>query len=83
LLTPQGHIRYQLKSPYCDGITHVIFEPLDFIARLAPLVPTQRVHLTRSTAFAPNSPYRAFVTPAREADTTEVPIPCQRLAAMT
>ncbi len=30
-----------------DGTTHVIFEPLDFIARLATLVPKPRVNLTR------------------------------------
>jgi hypothetical protein len=39
-LTPQGNIRYGLKTPYRDGTTHVIFEPLDFIARLASLIPT-------------------------------------------
>jgi hypothetical protein len=27
-----------LKTPYRDGTTHAIFEPLDFIARLASLV---------------------------------------------
>ena len=36
-LTPNGNIRYQLETPYRDGTTHVIFEPLDFIARLAAL----------------------------------------------
>jgi hypothetical protein len=35
------------KSAYRDGTTHVIFEPLDFIARLASLVPSPRVNLTR------------------------------------
>jgi hypothetical protein len=45
--TPNGHIRDQLKTPYRDGTTHVIFEPLDFIARLAALVPKPRVNLTR------------------------------------
>jgi hypothetical protein len=34
-LTPNGNIRYLLKTPYRDGTTHVIFEALDFIARLA------------------------------------------------
>src|SRR5258708_5915331 len=34
----QGTIRYALKPPYRDGTTHVIFEPLDFLARLASLV---------------------------------------------
>ncbi len=42
-LTPNGNVRYQLKTPYRDGTTHVIFEPLDFIARLAALVPKPRV----------------------------------------
>ena len=46
-LPPNGNVRYQLKTPYRDGTTHVIFEPLDFIARLAALVPRPRVNLTR------------------------------------
>ena len=46
-LTPNGNVRYQLKTPYRDGTTHVIFEPLDFIVRLAALVPKPRVNLTR------------------------------------
>ena len=42
-----GNVRYQLKTPYRDGATHVIFEPLDFIARLAALIPRPRANLTR------------------------------------
>ncbi len=38
-------MRYTLKTPYRDGTTHVVFAPLDFIARLAALVPKPRVHL--------------------------------------
>lgn len=65
-LTPNGNIRYQLKTPYRDGTTHVIFEPLDFIARLAALVPKPRVNLTRfHGVFAPNSHRRAQVVPGR------------------
>ena len=41
-LTSNGNIRYQLKTPYRDGTTHVIFEPPDFMARLAALVPKPR-----------------------------------------
>ena len=64
-LTPSGNVRYQLKTPYRDGTTHVIFEPLDFMARLAALVPRPRVNLTRyHGVFAPNSPHRAWVTKA-------------------
>jgi hypothetical protein len=59
-------VRYQLKTPYRDGTTHVIFEPLDFMARLAALVPRLRVNLTRyHGVFAPNSPWRGAITPGR------------------
>ncbi len=42
--TRNGMVRYQLKTPYRDGTTHVIFEPLDFISKLAALVPKPRVN---------------------------------------
>ena len=65
-LTAQGKVRYQLKTPNADGATHVTFEPLDFISRLAALVPKPRMNLTRyHGVFAPNSQHRARVTPAR------------------
>jgi hypothetical protein len=45
---------------------HIIFEPLDFIAKLAALVPKPRVNLTRfHGVFAPNSKYRVDVAPAK------------------
>jgi hypothetical protein len=60
---PDGRLSYELKTPYTNGTTHVIFEPLDFIARLAALVPKPRFHLTRfHGVFAPNSKHRATVT---------------------
>jgi len=36
-LTPNGNVRYQLKTPYRDGATHKILEPVDFIAQPAAL----------------------------------------------
>ncbi len=64
-LTSSGQVRYQLKTRYRDGTTHIVLEPLDFIARLAALVPPQRMHLTRfHGVFAPHSKLRAAVTPA-------------------
>jgi hypothetical protein len=91
-LTLNGNVRYQLKTPYRDGTTYVIFAPLDFIARLAALVPKPRVDLTRfHGVFAPNSRHRGRVTPgkrgrggrqARNADPEE-PTPAERRAAMT
>jgi hypothetical protein len=62
-------VRYTLKTPYRDGTTHVIFEPEDFMARRAALVPEPRAHLTRyHGGFAPASPDRARIVPAARAD---------------
>jgi hypothetical protein len=58
-------LRYELKTPYRDGTTHIVLEPLDLMARLAALVPPPRMHLTRfHGVFAPHSKLRAAVTPA-------------------
>jgi hypothetical protein len=67
-LTEHGQVRYTLKTPYRDGTTHVIFEPEDFIARLAALVPKPRAHLTRyHGVFAPSSRLRVQVVPRGQA----------------
>jgi hypothetical protein len=42
-----GLVVYELKRAFRDGTTHVPFEPNDFIARLAALVPRPRAHLIR------------------------------------
>jgi hypothetical protein len=56
---------YRLKTPYRDGTTDIVLEPLDFIARLAALVPPPRMHLTRyHGVFAPHAALRAAITPA-------------------
>ena len=40
-----GQVVLQLKSPYKDGTTHIAMEPLEFMERLAALVPRPRLHL--------------------------------------
>ncbi len=88
-LTSSGNIRYQLKTPYSDGTTHVIFEPMDFIAKLAALIPRPRVNLTRfHGVFAPNRQFRADVTPAKRGkgsplNSIDDSMPEKRLKAMT
>ena len=67
-LTDQGMVSYALKTAYRDGTTHVVFErgglpPLDFMTKLAALVPRPRTNLTRfHGVLAPNSRYRESVT---------------------
>ena len=64
-LTTQGQVRYRLKTAYRDGTTDIVLEPLDFIARLAALVPPPRVHPTRyHGVFAPHAALRAAIAPA-------------------
>ena len=73
-LSSTGKVVYTLKTPYRDGTracpalsgTQVAFDrgghpPLDFIARLAALVPKPRVNLTR---------YHGVLAPARPDRTT-------------
>lgn len=86
-LTNQGNIRYTLKTPYRDGTTHIVLEPLDFMARLAALVPKPRVSLTRfHGVFAPNSALRKQITPKARCKPTaesETSSARQQRAAMT
>jgi hypothetical protein len=89
-LSSTGKVVYTLKTPYRDGTTQVAFDPMDFIARLAALVPKPRVNLTRyHGVLAPNHRWRGTVTPARRGKgvkpiaNTEVPSPAERHAAMT
>jgi hypothetical protein len=87
--TLAGNIRYQLKTAYRDGTTHVIFEPLDFISKLASLVPKPKVNLTRfHGVFAPNSKHRILVTPAKRGKgeqnvSAQDKMPVERRTAMT
>jgi hypothetical protein len=89
-LSATGKVVYTLKTPYRDGTTQVAFDPVDFIARLAALVPKPRVNLTRyHGVLAPNHRWRGLVTPTkrgkgamRPAD-SDVVSPIERHAAMT
>jgi alkanesulfonate monooxygenase len=72
-LTASGQVRYTLKTPYRDGTTHIVLEPLDLMARLAerlaraPHLPNRahlrhdraRAHLLVQQMWSPNDgPYR-------------------------
>lgn len=37
-MTQHGQVQYELKMPYRDGMTHVIFSPIDFIGKFAALI---------------------------------------------
>ena len=55
----------QLKSLSRNGTTHIVMSPLEFMQRLAALVPRPRLHLIRfHGVLAPNAGLRAAIVPA-------------------
>ncbi|MEO2172639.1 MAG: transposase, partial [bacterium] len=59
-------IQYELKNPFRNGITHILFSPLDFLSKLAALVPRPRHNLVRyHGVFAPNARMRKLVVPTK------------------
>ncbi|MGH2397983.1 MAG: transposase [bacterium] len=53
-----------LKTPYRDGATHIVMSPLEFMQRLAALVPRPRLHLIRfHGVLAPNAKLRPEIVP--------------------
>ena len=56
--------RYRQQTPYRDGTTHFVFEPIEFLAGLAALVPRPRGNLVRYHGIlAPNAKHRSAVVP--------------------
>ena len=59
-----GQVELKLKTPWRDGTTHQVMSPLEFMQRLAALVPRPRLHLIRfHGVLAPNAKLRAKVVP--------------------
>ena len=44
-LTSEGQVRLELRQPWRDGTTDVVFDPVEFLERLAVLVPRPRINL--------------------------------------
>jgi len=63
-LRSSGDIVLRLKTPYRDGTTHLLFSGLEFIEKLAALVPPPRIHLTRFFGcLAPHAKIRSQIVP--------------------
>jgi hypothetical protein len=44
-LTDEGQVRLELRRPWRDGTTAIVFDPVEFLGRLAVLVPRPRINL--------------------------------------
>jgi hypothetical protein len=61
-----GQLLYQLRRPWCDGSTALLLDPLEFLERLAALVPApRRPWLAYHGVLGPHAAWRAFAVPRR------------------
>jgi hypothetical protein len=59
-----------------DGTTPIVMSPLEFMQRLAALVPRPRLHLRRSPGvLAPNTKLHSEIIPSSGRQTGTVPVP--------
>jgi len=66
-LNSSGAVVLTLKTPYRDGTTHIVMSPLEFMQRLAALVPRPRLNLIRfHGVLAPNAKLRAEIIPGEK-----------------
>ncbi|HJN74328.1 MAG TPA: transposase, partial [Myxococcota bacterium] len=65
-LLPGGMVAYDLRAPWADGTTGFLFSPMEFIEKLAALVPPKGRNLVRyHGVLAPGSRLRALVVPGK------------------
>ena len=82
-LNRAGQVVVTLKTPHREGTTHIVMSPLEFMQRLAALVPRPRLHLIRfHGVLAPNGRLRPDIVPnvpvnanTPSAEHAEVPAP--------
>jgi hypothetical protein len=78
LRLPDGRVRLRLQRPWRNGTRFLVFQGIDFLARLVPLVPPPRVHqVVAHGVLAPRSRLRSQVVPAPPEE--EAPAPPQQL----
>ena len=72
-----GRLAYRLKRPWSNGATHVIFDPLELMEKLAALVPPPRFHMVRyHGVLAPAAKWRSQIVPQPAEDITEEAVCC-------
>jgi hypothetical protein len=79
-----GQVVLKLKAPWRDGARHLVMSPMEYMQRLAALVPRPRLHLIRfHGVLAPNAKQRAMVVPQEPEPSVQVapPAECQASCA--
>jgi hypothetical protein len=61
-LTAEGQVVLQLRHPWADGTTHLLFDPLELLERLAVLIPRPRINLLLyQGVLGPRAAWRSLV----------------------
>ncbi|MCH7749526.1 MAG: transposase [Acidobacteria bacterium] len=61
-LTPEGQVRLRLGRRWSDGTTHLLFDPVELLERLAVLTPRPRINLILyHGVLAPRAAWRSLV----------------------
>ena len=79
-LTGDGRVVLTLKTAWTDGTRHLLFEPLEFLEKLAAITPRPRINLVLyHGVLAPHAAWRARVV-AYGAAPVEAPVPASSAA---
>ena len=71
-----GRVRLQLKRPWSDGTTHLLFEPLEFLEKLAALTPRPEINLVLyHGVLAPHARWRPEIVAYRRSNIGKAPDP--------
>jgi len=80
-LTAEGQVVLQLRHPWADGTTHLLFDPLELLERLAVLIPRPRINLILyHGVLGPRAAWRSLVvdfgnaTDGGESTTADAPM---------
>ena len=70
-LTPEGQVLLELKRRWSDGTTHLVFDPLELLERLAAITPRPRINLVLYYGvLGARSAWRAKIVPTPAGDAT-------------
>jgi hypothetical protein len=76
--TDDGNIAHELKRPYSDGPTHVVFTTFELIEKLAALIPRPQKNIVRyHGVFAPNHRWGRHIVPEGNESRPQQPGPAQ------
>jgi len=73
-IAPDGQVVLDLRRRWADGTMQLVFDPVEFLERLAALVPRPRINLVLYYGvLAPRAAWRSLVVPATRDDDADAP----------